>query len=264
MSEPLQPTPYAGVNTALHSFKDSIQAILGGHFISMYLSGSLALGDFDPDGSDIDFIVVTDAAVSEDTFRALREMHRRFDAGDSPWAAKVEAVYVTQAALRRHAPDSALYPQVEKGTPLFPARLESGWIFHLDTLRRHTLVVAGPDPSTLIGPVDLGDMRRAAAPIAEMWLDQAQHDPSWLEWLGHRENQAFVVLTLCRLLYTLDSGGVTSKPGAAHWAQKSLGARWTGLIERALVGKHASGPTPESDVTNTVALIRYTVDQFHP
>ena len=63
MLEPLHPTPYAGVNAVLHHFLASIQAIVGSHFRGMYLSGSLALGDFDPRSSDIDFIVVTGATL---------------------------------------------------------------------------------------------------------------------------------------------------------------------------------------------------------
>src|SRR5713226_5764624 len=48
MPEPLHPTPYAGINAVLQHFLASIQAIVGSHFRGMYLSGSLALGDFDP------------------------------------------------------------------------------------------------------------------------------------------------------------------------------------------------------------------------
>ena len=52
MREPLNPTPYSDVNAVLHDFLANIQAIVGSHFVGMYVSGSLALGDFDPDSSD--------------------------------------------------------------------------------------------------------------------------------------------------------------------------------------------------------------------
>jgi hypothetical protein len=262
MVEPLQPTPYADVNTALHDLEARIRTILGDNFRGMYLSGSLALGDFDPHGSDIDFVVVTDQAISEDLFAALGEMHARFDAEGSPWAAKVEAVYAPRDALHYHAPTDERYPQIEKGKALFMDRLESGWIYHCYTLREFGMAVAGPDPRTLIDPVDPDDMRRAAAPIAEMWLEQAHSDPSWLAWVRQRSSQSFVVLTLCRLLYTLDTGSVTSKPAAARWAEEALGTRWVGLITRSLAGKHDGADTPDSDVSDTVALIEYTVDRF--
>lgn len=73
MDKQLHLTPYADVNAVLHDFLVSIQAILGSHFRGMYLFGSLALGDFDPHGSDIDFVVVTDADIADDLFGALHE-----------------------------------------------------------------------------------------------------------------------------------------------------------------------------------------------
>ena len=84
----------------------------------------------------------------------------------------------------------------------------------------------------------------------------------WLAWMRRREAQAFVVLTLCRLLYALESGAVASKPGAARWAQQALDPRWDGLIERALTGQQESTEIPDGDANATVALIKHTVDRF--
>ena len=257
-------TPYADVNAVLHDFAARIRAILGSHFLGMYLYGSLALGDFDPHSSDIDFIVVTDAEIADDLFMALQEMHAHFDESGSPWAAKVEAAYIPQGALRHSAPTSAQYPQIEKGRSLARDHLEIGWAFQCYTLREHGVVVLGPDPRTLIDPVDPHDIRRAVVAITSGWLEGARHDPAWLVWLQHRSAQAFIVLTLCRFLYTLDSGTVAPKAVAAQWAQKALGQRWAELIERSLAGQHDESETPDSDVDDTVALIQYTVERIQP
>ncbi|MGZ3584690.1 MAG: aminoglycoside adenylyltransferase domain-containing protein, partial [Ktedonobacterales bacterium] len=69
----------------------------------------------------------------------------------------------------------------------------------------------------------------------------------------------FVVLTLCRLLYSLDAGSVASKPAAAHWAQQKHGAPWTTLITEALAGQHERGDIPATVVDETIAFIRYTL-----
>jgi hypothetical protein len=105
-------------------------------------------------------------------------------------------------------------------------------------------------------------MRRAAAPIAEQWLEQAANDPTWLTWLYEREHQAFVVLTLCRLLYTLDFGSVASKPAAARWAEQALGPRWATRIARSMAEQHSGGEATESDIAGTIALVQYTVERF--
>jgi hypothetical protein len=114
----------------------------------------------------------------------------------------------------------------------------------------------------LINPVNPDDMRWSAVAITGGWLDQARHDHDWLDWAGHREGQAFIVLTMCRFLYLLDSGTTASKPAAAAWGQKKLPKRWHSLIERSLARQHDQAPTPESDVIDTLYFIQYTFDQL--
>ena len=59
----MQPTPYADVNAILADLLARVQAVLGENFVGMYLYGSLATGTFDPESSDIDFLVATQAKV---------------------------------------------------------------------------------------------------------------------------------------------------------------------------------------------------------
>ena len=261
----LQPTPYNDVNEFLAMLLVQVQATLGAHFVGMYISGSLVLGYFDPKTSDLDLVVVTDKALSGERIAVLQAMHVEVAAGDSPWAKQIEVVYITSTALRNpllHAPDSTHYPQFEQEGGFFVNRLEDGWLSQCWIVREHGVTLAGPDPHTLIDPVDPNPMRRAVAQIARMWQGDATNDPTWLEWLGVRENQAFVTLTLCRLLYTLETGAVASKPAAARWAQGALSPRWKGLIARALAEKRSLAIIPDEDVTATVALVEYTVERF--
>lgn len=261
MSEPLHPTPYADVNLVLHAFLSQICAILGDHFVAMYAYGSLALGNFDPRSSDIDIVVATDGEISEQHFEALREMHARFDAGDSPWATEVEAIYIPRDALRRYDPARARHPHIQRGETLVMHQVDSGWVPLLHIIREHGIVLAGPDPRALIDPVDPQDVRRAVAPLAESWFGPALRDPSLLR---RRASQVFLVLTLCRILYTLEYGAVVSKPVAARWAQGLFNGRWAALIERALAWRKdvESQDTPGDDeIRDTRALLEYALSR---
>lgn len=229
------PTPHADVNAALHELRSGIQTILGIHFCGMYLSGSLALGDFASDRSDIDVVIVTDTDLSDDLLAALRALHNRFNGSESPWATEVEAAYIPQNALRRYDPAHAYHPHIERGAgeTLAMDRLDSGWIIQRAILREHGVVVAGPDLHTLIDPVHPDDLRRAVVALMDDWWGPMRDDPSPLH-RHHIGYQVYAVLTMCRILYTLDFGAVVSKPVAARWAQETLGERWAALIERAL------------------------------
>jgi hypothetical protein len=132
----LKPTSFEDVNAVLAELLAGIQSILGEQFVGIYLTGSLALGDFDPNTSDIDLIVVSVGPLGETQLAALGAMHARFDAGASPWAGKVEAVYVSRDALCG-LPDATCYPQVEKERGFFLDRLEDGWLAQCMTLREH-------------------------------------------------------------------------------------------------------------------------------
>jgi hypothetical protein len=85
------------------------------------------------------------------------------------------------------------------------------------------------------------------------------NDPARLNVRGY---QSYTVLTMCRILYTLEYGAVVSKPVAARWAKENIDGRWAPLIERAVDGRHhpQSAALPE-DVGGTLALIRYTLEQ---
>lgn len=60
------------VNEILGKLKFEVKEILDEQFIGMYIHGSLALGDFNPESSDIDFIVVTVGELQERTILALQ------------------------------------------------------------------------------------------------------------------------------------------------------------------------------------------------
>ena len=262
MNHPLPPTPLADVNLVLDHFSAQLQALLQRDLLGIYMVGSLALGDFSPRSSDIDFVVVTTTAITPDRLAALQHIHAQFAASDSAWAEKIEAIYVPPSALRHRAANSLHYPQIEKGTSLFLAPLEDGWVFQCLTIRDHSVTVIGPDPRPLVNTIETQELHAAAMMIVGQWMEQASHDPTWLPWLRKRGAHVFVVQTLCRLLYALASETVTSKPRAAEWAQKSCGEPWATFIEQSLVKQHRAGNITQNEENKTLAFLEFTCEQI--
>src|SRR5687767_12994230 len=101
MSVPIpQPTPYQDVNVFLDLMLSNTQAILREQFIGLYLGGSLALGDFNPQRSDIDFVAVTVDELAPALIVALAEMHTRLWVTGTKWARKLDGSYVPQQVFR--------------------------------------------------------------------------------------------------------------------------------------------------------------------
>jgi hypothetical protein len=262
-ASPQQPTSYPDVRAVVHDLLVGIQAILGAQFRGMYLVGSFALGDFCPQSSDLDLIIVTVGTLSDEVVAVLQDLHRSFDQSGSPWAAHVDAVYIPQDVLRESSPTAARCPILEWPWLLALGPLESGWPIQRYTLREYGVVVTGPDPRSLLDPVNPNDLRQVSAAIVEQWREQAHHDPEWPAWLREPDNHTFVVLTLCRALYTLETGSVASKPAAARWAQHRLPSRWSKLTDRATTERLTRDDVLEDEVTDTVALLEYTREQYH-
>ncbi len=223
------PTPYPEVNALVHEVLVGAKAILDTHFVGMYLEGSLVTDDFDQD-SDIDFVVVSDATLSSDQFTALQHMHERIAKIDSWYADQLEGFYVSQRALRRYDPAQAIHASIERGPGerLKLDLLDSSWIVHLSVSRERGVTLAGPSPQMLIAPIRSQELQQAMVGSVQGWVTPKLHNP---EQLRIRSSQAYVVLTLCRLLYTLRTGSVVTKRVAASWAAATLDERWVPLIE---------------------------------
>ena len=55
---------------------------------------------------------------------------------------------------------------------------------------------------------------------------------SWLDIDALAWGQRYLVVTVCRILYTLATAEVASKAGALEWAQRTLDPRWRTLLGR--------------------------------
>jgi predicted nucleotidyltransferase len=255
----LAPTPYPDVNALLSDLLESVRAILGPHFVGMLLFGSLVSGDFD-EASDVDVLVVTDDNISDDLFSLLQAMHDRIARGESTWATQIEVSYLPRAALRRYDPAHNRHPRLDRGRGerLHMMEHEADWVVQRHLLRERGLALAGPPPQTLIDLVSPDDLRAAMLPALRLWGRSLLDDPSQMSQRGY---QSFSVLSICRILYTLQHGAVVSKQTAARWALATWDRRWARLIERALEGRHDPGsPAQAEDVQGTLGLIRGTLD----
>jgi hypothetical protein len=226
-----------------------IQAALGDLLVGFYLYGSLSLGDFDPASSDVDFLVVTTEDISEEVFESLRDIHTVIASSNLPYANYIEGSYIPLKALRRYDPHNAHHPTIGIDWPFRVAFHGSNWILERYVLREHGVIVYGPSPQTLIDPVTPEKIKAAVCEhLKNFWSSQLDG----LQWLRPRNYQAFAVLTLCRALYTLHHGTVSSKPQAALWAQETY-PQWKPIIERSLSWRTQH---EEDDLTETINFLR--------
>lgn len=210
-----------------------IQEALGNNFVGLYLRGSIAMGEFDPATSDIDFFAVTEHPISDSEFASLAALHARLGQLPNPYGNHLEGPYIHRSAARRFQPGQR-HPTIARTEALGWAEHRDNWILERWTMREHGITLQGPDPRTLIDPISAGELRQAVLTRLKDWADYAS-DPDDPGWKMHRGEMAYAVETMCRALFSLASGELPGKPQAVAWALETLPEPWRSTVERSQI-----------------------------
>ncbi len=231
--------------------RDRASEVLGADMVGMYLYGSLALGDFDPQSSDIDFLIVTARTLKGGQLVALKKMHASITESELPAASTLEGSYIPIDEVPRYKADRKC-PAMGADWPFQIRGQRPDWIINRHVIREHSPALFGPDPKGLIEPISPDQLREAVIALVPFWT-QSLEDP---EWLRKRNYQGFAILTMCRMLYTLEHGKLATKPVAARWVGKALAEPAKAVIARGLKWRYDNQP---DDIEETLAFVRFTL-----
>ena len=229
---------------------DAIAGVLGTDLTALWVAGSLVVGDFDPDLSDIDMFAVTPAAPTPDQLEALRAMHERFAQTHPAWNDRIEAVYFTAPDLRdfRHAVPR--FPVTSPGEP-FNVRNDAliDWAQELSLIRTHGVTLHGALPTEVIPAVTRDEFIdnclryvREIAPRADAPLRAGM--------------ESYLVLTAARALHAFEGGPQRSKRAAGLWLADAY-PQWASLADLALTWRYEASRTPRPASPCTAPFLRF-------
>ena len=248
------PTVFPDLNELLAELVRRAKSILGESFVGAYLVGGFALGGGDLQ-SDCDFVVVTEGRVMAEQERELRELHDEIPTRPGHWPHDLEGSYAPRVDLATLATLDRQWLYINRG-----AR-EMEWSTHCNTedvrwtLREHGITLAGPDPRQLVAEVPAATLRSKMPPLIENFLSNLLSWTSFdIAWA-----QRYAVTTLCRMLFTLETGEVSSKPASLEWAKSALPTRWRDLIQQAIDDRPLpwNDPPRPGSVEATIAFSEY-------
>lgn len=81
----------------------------------------------------------------------------------------------------------------------------------------------------MVAPPNIREVKKACVRDLLCEWKPKINDPKWLE---NSHYQSYLVLNLCRILYTLHNSKLCSKKVAAKWVKETF-PEWQGLIEEA-------------------------------
>jgi hypothetical protein len=251
----MAPTPYADIDALLARLTDGAREIAGGRLVALWLTGSLTYGDFDRGSSDIDYLAVVSGPLTQAQRSALAALHAEIGTRWPAWAERIEGSWIPAAWLDRVEPPGEGRPYVNGGAFWRPdPPYGNEWLINLHAVRETGVALVGPAPAELIPPLDIADVRRASArDLREEWVPKLG-DPAFFESSHH---QAYVILTICRILHRAENDEVASKQVAAAWVRASYPEPWiAGLVDRAEHWRHGENLEMADEVRRFILFAR--------
>ena len=188
----------------------------GANLIGVYLHGSLAMGCFNPDQSDIDLLMITKETLEESVAR--RVLIGLLAASGQPCPMEISSVCYAQIVPWRHPSPYDLHFSETHRAHLTALLTQSG----------APLPTPGVDPDLAahFTVLQARGRRLYGAPIADLplatpwadYLDSLRQDFAWARAAGG----VYAVLNACRTWAAVEEGLVFSKAEGAEWAQPRL------------------------------------------
>jgi len=225
----MQITPYPDVNKILDELTQGIVKIVKENLIGFYLTGSLSYGNFNPKSSDIDLHAVIKYPFSKNELESIKKLHEEIEMHNKTWKERIECSYTPLSMFQNILPPKLPRPYYGAGIFYPEAPYGNEWLINNYLLYKHGIALTGPDFKTLIKPIDMVDVQKACVRDLFKEWEPKINDPKWLQ---NSHYQSYLVLNLCRILYTIKCGEAASKKVSAAWVKKEY-PEWKNLIETA-------------------------------
>jgi len=248
-----------GAAAAIDRYLDAVDAAVPGLIAGLHIAGSLALGDYRPDRSDIDVVAVVACTPDAAQRSLLAEVHRVV-------ATRVDGPYLTAAELGKEPVDIGRVPFHVDGRFEFDVCHEVSPITWA-ILAEHGITVRGEPPAALGVRADHDAVRAfSAANLAGYWagwartiaalLDSAVDDDTMesrmLDW---------GVLGAARVHCAANTGRVLSKLDAGAYARAEFGADWHDVVDLAISSRRGEiDEVRVGDLRRACAFVRMLSD----
>jgi predicted nucleotidyltransferase len=245
-------TPYPDINEVLRDLAEGVVDILTSKLVGIYLFGSLSYGDFHPDSSDIDVVVILKHSVSQDEMKLLKQLHQRIETEHKKWAKRIECSYTPVEMLDNILPPTEPRPYVGEGVFYPEAQYGNEWIINLYLMYEYGIVLVGPSFRDLISPIPVVEVQKACIrDLFQEWEPKIRD----AAWLSNSHYQSYIVLNLCRILYTVACQTTGSKTSAAAWVKHEFG-EWRDLIQTAESWEYGAEMKRQEEV---IEFIRFVI-----
>ena len=245
------------VHTQIQTFCKQAQIILSDELVSIYLHGSLAMGCFNPEQSDIDLLVVTRQRMSIETKRQLMDLLLRLS--NAPCPIEVSFLVAPDIHPFRHPLPYDLHYSESWRQKMSNELANGSWqnwnvvrghdsdlAAHLTIIHRRGITLYGSAAASVLPPVPDQDYTTS---IIEDYVDARD---------TRMKKPVYFVLNTCRVYAYLSEKQIFSKDEGGVYALETLPTEFHTLIRQALAiyrGQYSAVPFEESVLAGFAAFM---------
>lgn len=249
-------TPYQDINEILFSISNGIQVILGEDVVGLYLFGSLTYGDFNTGSSDVDLVTIIEKPLNQDEIALVKQLHQQIAKQYPKWGDRLECSYTAVDMLKEILPPKAPRPYYGGGIFYDQAPYGNEWIINNYLLYQYGISLIGRPFNELIKSIEIIEVQKACIrDLFQEWQPKIND----VEWLNNSHYQSYLVLNLCRILYTVICGKTSSKKVSAEWVKNNLDCHWRELIEAAESWKYGKIMSLNNEA---IEFIKFTINKI--
>lgn len=256
----------SSVQAIISRYLDEVRQTKPGLLEGFYIYGSIALGDYSLELSDIDFVAVTRERLSKPDLAVLERIHRNVER--SRKKPNMNGIYVTWDDLGKLPDEIPPYPYYKDG------QMHEAGYFELNLVTWYELkscgiTVVGPEAAELDYDVDwnglITRMHDNLNTYWRSWMRKARGLSAYSIGLYFRRNDIeWGVLGITRLYYTFRENKITTKVGAGRYVLGVVPEQWHAIIREAIharlgiASEYRSRTKRKSD---TIAYMQYIMEE---
>jgi Domain of unknown function (DUF4111) len=260
-SDPIPADVHAIVQRYLYLIDEALPISLQ----ALYLVGSIALDDYRPGRSDVDFVAVTAGTLPDHALDSIQSVHETLHA--ESLRPEVSGIYITHDSLQSNPLELSYVPFILEGRFQRTGGFEANPAVWL-TLRNYPRAMRGTaapfvwHDSTIVRRWTMDNLNSYWAEL----VSQLRPAPASKLATLRDDILTWCVPGVARLHYTIATGDITSKSNACRYALERFPERWHPVITEALAlraGENVNAQPAMEPVHGAVDFMQWVIDDAH-
>jgi predicted nucleotidyltransferase len=239
-------------------YKNKLLKNCSNNIIGIYLFGSLAYGGFNKGRSDIDIVVITKTLIKGYELDTIKNIHKKMEHINKKWSKRFEASYAPIEMLQEKKPPQN--PRPYYGEIFYDeATYGNEWLINNYLLYNYGITIYGPEFKTLVKePIEIKEIQEACIKdFYKEWMPKINDH----EWLTNSHYQSYLVLNICRILYTIHESETANKQKSCEWVKMNY-MEWEKIIDEAERWNYGKIMDKEKEVKEFIKFTEKTVEAW--